>query len=49
LGEKFAPELARWDGLKQDVHKKERVAAKIEKKLDENTSNLIEYTKWMSN
>ena len=27
IGSKHAPELARWDSLKQEVHKKERVAA----------------------
>lgn len=44
----FAPQLARWDSGKDKVHARERSAAVIEKKLDQDLNDLVEYTKWMS-
>jgi len=33
-GDKFAPALAKWDSEAREVHKKERKAVQVEKKLD---------------
>lgn len=46
--ESVAEALARWDNDIEDGQKKEVKAAVTEKKLDQDMTDLIEYTKWIS-
>ena len=47
-GSSFAPVIAKWDNGMKKVENREKNAVVIEKKLDQDLSDLIEYTKWMS-
>ena len=42
-------EIGRWEGSAHDITKSQKKAAKIEKKLDRDMNDLVEYTKWISN
>lgn len=44
----FGDKIAKWDGDTMALHRKEVTAAKLEKKLDRDMSDLIEYTKWIT-
>lgn len=44
----FGSKLAHWDNNTEQVYSKEKKASQIEKKLDQDMSDLVEYTKWMS-
>ena len=44
----FGAKLAHWDNNTDEVYSKEKKASQIEKKLDQDMSDLVEYTKWMS-
>ena len=44
----FGSKLAHWDNNTEQVYSKEKKASRIEKKLDQDMSDLVEYTKWMS-
>jgi len=44
----FGDKIAKWDGETMALQRKEVTAAKLEKKLDRDMSDLIEYTKWIT-
>ena len=44
----FGDNMARWDSETHSLNIRKRKSAKIEKKLDRDMTDLIEYTKWIS-
>ena len=44
----FGDQLAHWDNNTTGLYKKERNHATVEKKLDQDMNDLVEYTKWVS-
>lgn len=44
----FGDQIAKWDSETLTLQRKEVTAAKLEKKLDRDMSDLIEYTKWIT-
>lgn len=47
-GHQFAPQMEEYDSKMRKIGKREVQAKKVEKKLDADTNDLIEYTKWMN-
>ena len=44
----FGEQMAHWDNNTTGLYKKERSHANVEKKLDQDMNDLVEYTKWVS-
>ena len=44
----FGDQLAHWDKNTTALYKKEKSHAIVEKKLDQDMNDLVEYTKWVS-
>lgn len=44
----FGGKLAEWDEGTDGLYKKEKNSSNIEKKLDQDMNDLVEYTKWIS-
>jgi len=48
VAQTFGPAVAEWEGNTHSLHKKEKKSINVEKKLDRDLNDLIEYTKWIS-
>ena len=48
VAQTFGPAVAEWEGNTHSLHKKEKKSVNVEKKLDRDLNDLIEYTKWIS-
>mmetsp|Transcript_2854 Transcript_2854/g.4868 ORF Transcript_2854/g.4868 Transcript_2854/m.4868 type:complete len:142 (-) Transcript_2854:525-950(-) len=44
----FGEQISRWDASSVEMNRKERKASVIEKRLDRDMNDLVEYTKWIN-